>query len=72
MKTLGDFDFARNTKVSAQQIHEPARGDYITRAEPSSLLGTPILRHNAHLAMCPILLGLIVVSERFAEAFGAA
>ena len=72
MKTLGDFDFARNTKVSAQQIHELARGDYITRAEPSSLSGTPILRHNAHLAMYPILLGLIVLSEWFAEPFGVA
>src|SRR5215472_9578785 len=26
MKTLEDFDFARNPKVSAQQIHELARG----------------------------------------------
>jgi DNA replication protein DnaC len=34
MKTLEEFDFARNGKVSAQQIHELARGDYIGRAEP--------------------------------------
>src|ERR1700745_679862 len=39
MKTRGDFDFARNTKVSAQQIHELARGDYITRAEPVIFIG---------------------------------
>jgi hypothetical protein len=35
----------------------------------SSLSTTAIPRHNAHLAMYPILLGLIVLSERFAEAF---
>jgi len=39
MKTLEDFDFARNPKVSAQQIHELARGDYIARTEPVIFLG---------------------------------
>src|SRR5580700_3163218 len=34
MKTMEDFDFARNPKVSAQQIHELARGDYLAKAEP--------------------------------------
>ena len=29
LKTLAEFDFGRNPKVSAQQIHELARGDYI-------------------------------------------
>ena len=40
MKTLEDFDFARNPKVSAQQIHELARGDYIGALSPSSLSAT--------------------------------
>jgi len=39
MKTLEDFDFVRNGKVSAQQIHELARGDYIGRAEPVIFIG---------------------------------
>src|SRR5208282_5054358 len=39
MKSLEEFDFARNPKVSAQQIHELARGDYIARAEPIILIG---------------------------------
>jgi DNA replication protein DnaC len=39
MKTLEDFDFVRNGKVSAQQIHELARGDYIARAEPIIFIG---------------------------------
>ena len=34
MKSLEEFDFARNPKVSAQQIHELARGDNTARAEP--------------------------------------
>jgi DNA replication protein DnaC len=34
MKTLAEFDFARNPKVSAQQIHELAKGDNIAKAEP--------------------------------------
>jgi len=32
MKTLEEFDFARNPKISAQQIHELAQGAYIGRA----------------------------------------
>ena len=39
MKTLEEFDFARNPKVSAQQIHELAKGDYITKAEPIIFTG---------------------------------
>ncbi|MBV8090796.1 MAG: ATP-binding protein, partial [Alphaproteobacteria bacterium] len=39
LKTLEEFDFARNPKVSAQQIHELARGDYIIRAEPVIFIG---------------------------------
>src|SRR5580704_8714172 len=34
MKTLEEFDFGRNPKISAQQIHELATGDYIAKAEP--------------------------------------
>src|ERR1700757_4829970 len=34
MKTLAEFDFGRNPKVSAQQIHQLAKGDYIAKAEP--------------------------------------
>ncbi len=29
MKTLEEFDFARTPRISAQQIHELARGDYL-------------------------------------------
>jgi DNA replication protein DnaC len=43
MKSLEEFDFARNPKVSAQQIHELARGDYIARAEPIILSATAAL-----------------------------
>ena len=39
MKTLGEFDFGRNPKVSAQQIHELAKGDYIAKAEPVIFIG---------------------------------
>src|ERR1700758_1647055 len=39
MKTLEEFDFDRNPKVSAQQIHELARGDYIAKAEPIIFIG---------------------------------
>jgi DNA replication protein DnaC len=39
MKSLEEFDFARNPKVSVQQIHELARGDYIARAEPIIFIG---------------------------------
>src|ERR671936_663799 len=31
MKTLEAFNFERNPQVSAQQIHELAQGDYITK-----------------------------------------
>jgi DNA replication protein DnaC len=39
MKTLEEFDFTRNPKVSAQQIHELAKGDYIAKAEPIIFIG---------------------------------
>jgi DNA replication protein DnaC len=39
MKTLAEFDFARNPKVSAQQIHALAKGDYIAKAEPIIFIG---------------------------------
>ena len=39
MKTLEEFDFARNPGISAQQIHELARGDYIAKAEPIIFIG---------------------------------
>jgi DNA replication protein DnaC len=39
MKTLDDFDFARNHKISAQQIHQLADGGYIGRAEPVIFIG---------------------------------
>ena len=39
MKTLDEFDFARNSKVSAQLIHELAEGGYIGRAEPVIFIG---------------------------------
>jgi DNA replication protein DnaC len=39
MKTLAEFDFARNPKVSAQLIHELAQGGYIGRAEPVIFIG---------------------------------
>jgi DNA replication protein DnaC len=39
MKTLDEFEFSRNPKVSAQQIHELSQGGYITRAEPIIFIG---------------------------------
>src|SRR5229473_8473004 len=39
MKTLEEFEFARNPKVSPQQIHELAKGDYIAKAEPIIFIG---------------------------------
>jgi DNA replication protein DnaC len=39
MKTLEEFNFERNAKVSAQQIHELAQGDYIGKAEPVIFIG---------------------------------
>ena len=39
VKTLEEFDFVRNPKVSAQQIHELAEGAYINRAEPIIFIG---------------------------------
>jgi DNA replication protein DnaC len=38
-KTLDEFDFSRNPKISAQQIHELAQGGYMTRAEPIIFIG---------------------------------
>lgn len=39
MKTLEEFDFAKCPRVSAQQIHELAKGDYIAKAEPIIFIG---------------------------------
>src|ERR1700730_5520938 len=39
MKTLAEVDFGRNPKVSAQQIHELAKGDYLAKAEPVIFIG---------------------------------
>jgi DNA replication protein DnaC len=39
MKTLEEFDFERNPRVLAQQIHELAKGDYIAKAEPIIFIG---------------------------------
>jgi hypothetical protein len=39
MKTSEEFDFVRNPKVSAQQIHELAKGDYIANSEPIIFIG---------------------------------
>ena len=46
MKTLEEFDFARNPGISAQQIHELAKGDYIAKAEPIILIGDKRHRQN--------------------------
>ena len=39
LKTLEEFDFRQCPKVSAQQIHELAKGDYIAKAEPIIFMG---------------------------------
>jgi DNA replication protein DnaC len=39
VKTLEEFDFRQSPKVSAQQIHELAKGDYIAKAEPIIFIG---------------------------------
>ena len=39
MKTLEDFAFARNRKVSVLQLQERAQGSYIERAEPNIFIG---------------------------------
>jgi DNA replication protein DnaC len=39
MKTLEEFEFARNPNVSAQLIHELAQGGYLERAEPVIFIG---------------------------------
>jgi hypothetical protein len=47
LKTLNEFDFACNPKVSAQQIHELAKGDYIAQAEPVIIYRRQWLRQNS-------------------------
>ena len=37
--SLADYGFAKCPKISAQQIHELAKGDYIARAEPIIFIG---------------------------------
>src|ERR1700746_4097742 len=70
MKTLEEFDFVRNGKVSAQQIHELARGDYIAKAEPIIFIG------DSGTGKTHLLTGLAVAAcrqkrrGRFASAAG--
>jgi DNA replication protein DnaC len=39
MKTLEEFNFSKCPSISAQQIHELARGDYLVKAEPVIFIG---------------------------------
>ncbi len=39
VKTLEEFDFSQAPKISANQVHQLAEGDYIARAEPVIFLG---------------------------------
>jgi len=39
MKTLEEFEFSQCPKVSPQQIHELAKGEYIAKAEPIIFIG---------------------------------
>lgn len=39
MKTLDEFEFSKCPSISAQQIHELARGDYLVKAEPVIFIG---------------------------------
>jgi len=39
MKTLEEFNFSKCPSISAQQIHELARGDYLAKAEPVIFIG---------------------------------
>ena len=70
MKTLEEFDFARNPKVAAQQIHELAKGDYIAKAEPIIFIG------DSGTGKTHLLTGLAVAAcrqkrrVRFASAAG--
>ena len=50
MKTLEEFDFPSAEGVSAAQIAELARGDWIARGE-NVLLGGPIGTGKTHLAI---------------------
>lgn len=38
-KTLDEFDFSKAPRIRATEIHEPAQGGYIERAEPVILIG---------------------------------
>jgi len=58
MKTLEEFDFARNPKISAQQIYELAQGAYIGRAEPVIFIG------DSGTGKTHLLTGLAVVACR--------
>ena len=37
LKMLEEFDFSKNPTISAHQIHELARGDYLAKPSRSSL-----------------------------------
>src|SRR5271155_5160053 len=70
MKTLEEFDFAQCPNLSAQQIHELAKGDYIARAEPIIFIG------DSGTGKTHLLTGLAVAAcrqkrrVRFASAAG--
>ena len=68
MKTLDTFDFGASDGVSAAQLAELARGDYIGRAENIILAG-PIGTGKTHLA---IALGIEAVRQRRRVVFGRA
>ena len=70
MKTLEQFDFGRNAQVSAQQIHQLAKGDYLAKAEPIIFIG------DSGTGKTHLLTGLAVAAcrqkrrVRFASAAG--
>lgn len=68
MKTLDGFDFAATDGVTAAQLIELARGDYIARSENIVLAG-PIGTGKTHLA---IALGVEAVRQRRRVLFGRA
>ncbi len=68
MKTLDSFDFSAADGISAAQVADLARGDWISRAENVVLAG-PIGTGKTHLA---ISLGVEAVRQRRRVLFGRA
>lgn len=68
MKTLDSFDFSATDGISAAQVADLARGDWISRAENVVLAG-PIGTGKTHLA---ISLGVEAVRQRRRVLFGRA